>query len=285
MPLQQLVEYFNDRLADDQQCPLRPFKLHNEQVYGVFGPLHVSSNFYALNSLQPNGKQAALVAQCHVLTAEQSPFDAKELDQLLQHEPVRFGQAESIIHFDRLTRTLHMLNYLPHSHESDLLFLDVDPRHIFGVKTDHGAYFEEILHRCGLSTQQVVITLSIHGVYGRFYQTLLKGLRNYQQRGYKVAIKLDFGGINESSLEFIQRSAADFIGLSNKNLHQYPTEILEQKTTQLNFISHSIEAKRYVYSCGKQPNQNGLYRHFDYWQSVWPIQQTHYVPQPLKRCS
>jgi hypothetical protein len=42
-----------------------------------------------------------------------------------------------------------MLNYLPMSHLGKTLFVEVDPRHILSVKKDHGAYFEEIIIKCG----------------------------------------------------------------------------------------------------------------------------------------
>ena len=285
MPLQQLVEYFNDRIEREQLSPFRPFKLIGDRVYGLFGPLQVSSQLNSLHNMRNPNKVEAYAAQCQVLSSQREIFDTSELDQLLQHKPVEFGQNESVIHFDRLTRTVHMLNYLPFSHEAGLLFLDVDPRHILGVKTDHGAYFEEIIKRCGLDTHQIVITLSIHGVYSRFYQTLLKGLSNYQQRGYKIAIKLDYAGIEKLSLEFIERSGADFIGFSAYGLDRVRHERIEQSINLLQTTSRLIGAKHFVFNCDEWPINNYLLKEFDYWYKHNAIDNADNDSKTLKRCS
>jgi hypothetical protein len=52
-----------------------------------------------------------------------------------------------------------MLNYLVLAHLQGVLFLEVDPRHILGIKQDHGAYFEDVIRQCGLETKNVAIVL------------------------------------------------------------------------------------------------------------------------------
>lgn len=285
MPLQQLVEYFNDRIEREQLSQFRPFTLIDDQVYGLFGPLRVSTRLSSMNDMRNPNKIVAYSAHCQVYTAQQEVFDTHELDQILKHNPIEYGQAESVIHFDRLTRTVHMLNYLPHSHHASLLFLDVDPRHILGVKTDHGAYFEEIINRCGLATHQIVITLSIHGVYSRFYQTLLKGLINYQHRGYKIAIKLDYSSIEKQSLEFIERSAADFIGLSTYGMDQISKERKELNVSLLQTATRNIDAKHYIFNCDEWPINTSIFKDFDYWQSQQSLGYEIQNSKILKRCS
>lgn len=285
MPLQQLVEYFNDRIKREQLSQFRPFKLIDDRVYGLFGPLRVSSQLSSIYDMRKPDKVTAYAAHCQVVTSQQEIFDTSELDQLLKHNHEDIGQVESVIHFDRLTRTVHMLNYLPHSHEADLLFLDVDPRHILGVKTDHGAYFEEIINRCGLATQQIVITLSIHGVYSRFYQTLLKGLNNYQQRGYMIAIKLDHSGIDKLSLEFIERTGADFIGLSAYGTDRIRPENIQEKVRLLQSVTRQIDAKHYVFNCVEHPVNQSVFKDFDYWQSNHVVGFENQNNRILKLCS
>jgi len=85
-----------------------------------------------------------------------------------------------------------MLNYLTLSHLQGVLFLEVDPRHILGIKQDHGAYFEEVIVRCGLETKNVVIVLAVNSQYARYYQELINGLENYRHRGYQIALKFDY---------------------------------------------------------------------------------------------
>ena len=79
---------------------------------------------------------------------------------------------QSIINLDRLCRTIHMLNYLIYSHNGGMLFLDVDPRHILGIQQDHGAYFEEIIIKCGLATRNVVISMTINSFYALHHDQL-----------------------------------------------------------------------------------------------------------------
>lgn len=43
MPLQQLVEYFNDRLEQEHNDGVRPFVLENGAAHGLFGPIKVGS--------------------------------------------------------------------------------------------------------------------------------------------------------------------------------------------------------------------------------------------------
>jgi EAL domain-containing protein (putative c-di-GMP-specific phosphodiesterase class I) len=71
-----------------------------------------------------------------------------------------------------------------------VLFLEVDPRHILGVKQDHGAYFEEIITKCGLATKNIVISMTVNSFYALHYDQLLEGLNNYRQRGYQVALNV-----------------------------------------------------------------------------------------------
>jgi len=285
MPLQQLVEYFNDRIEREQLSSFRPFKLIDNRVFGWFGPLHVSSQLNGIHDMRKPEKMLGYSAICQVFNLEQEIFNTNELDQLLKHQPADLAQSESVIQFDRLTRTVHMLNYLPYSHEADLLFLDVDPRHILGVKSDHGAYFEEIINRCGLATHQVVITLSVHGVYSRFYQTLLKGLSNYQQRGYKIAIKLEQAGIEKLSLDFIARTGANFVGLSASGLDRIRPEIIQHKVALLQSTSRQVDAKHYVFNCDEHPINNPLFNHFDYWQNNQAVGSDYQNTRVLKRCS
>jgi hypothetical protein len=47
MPLQHLVEYFNDRLGREHRSSFRPFVLEEGKVSGLFGPIRINSFFCA----------------------------------------------------------------------------------------------------------------------------------------------------------------------------------------------------------------------------------------------
>ena len=241
MPLQQLVEYFNDRLEQEHNSGFRPFVLEHHQVHGLLGSTRVSSLLSPIRNALCPAKIIGHTAQLTVST-QHARHQQTAIAESLQD--TSSGQAASIISFDRLTRAVHMLNYLPQAHLEKLLFLDVDPRHILGVKTDHGAYFEEIIIKCGLQTQNVTIVLTVDNRYTRYFQSLLKGLNNYQRRGYRIALKFNYQHLDKTALELIARAAPDFVGLpAHHNLQRLRTGQLQEKLQQLTGRVNSIAGK------------------------------------------
>lgn len=95
---------------------------------------------------------------------------------------------EAIVHFDRLCRTLHALNFLAQQrHTGGYLQMSVHPRHVQAVTNQHGLVYEAILKRCGLAPQDIVLHVDI----GSLPQTparLAEALTNYRQRGYRLAL-------------------------------------------------------------------------------------------------
>lgn len=192
MPLQQLVNHFNDRFEKEHHSNIRPFILKNNLVTGVFGPIGISSTYLPVRQTADNVAIAGHIAQLLVAPAANGLQEGRvtDLGNLVTDtvkEPVDF---QAIINLDRLSRTVHMLNYLPYSHLGGVLFLDVDPRHILSVKQDHGVYFEEIIVKCGLTTKNVAISLTINNFYALHHSQLLEGLNNYRQRGYQIALNI-----------------------------------------------------------------------------------------------
>lgn len=243
MPLSQLVEYFNDRLEREHNSGFRPFILEDDKVHGLFGPIRIGS---VLSPIRETLRSAHVIGHAAQLTVEanQAPsIQSGELENLLALPSAQTAGSESIVNFDRLSRAVHMLNYLPQSHLDELLFLDVDPRHILGVKEDHGAYFEEVIVKCGLQTNNVAISMTVNSVYARFYQSLLKGLNNYQRRGYQLALKFDYHSLEKSAIELISRAAPDFVGLSADNLERIRDNKLLDKLQQLNSLVDSINGR------------------------------------------
>jgi EAL domain-containing protein (putative c-di-GMP-specific phosphodiesterase class I) len=214
MPLQQLVEYFNDRLELEHQNGFRPFILQNDTVAGLFGPIRINTTLTPIREALRSSQVTGHVAQLGIAVNHQQPLQGSELDNFLLFPNTQSLNGDSIINFDRLSRTVHMLNYLPQAHLEGLLFVDVDPRHILGIKQDHGAYFEEIIHKCGLETRNVVIGLAVSSAYSRFYPSLLKGLENYQRRGYRVLLKFDCEALEQASNDLVVRAAPEFVGLA-----------------------------------------------------------------------
>ncbi|MGD0959424.1 MAG: hypothetical protein ABSB19_06430 [Methylomonas sp.] len=237
MPLQQLVEYFNDRLEIEHNNDVRAFVLENDRVHGLFGPIRIGTRLSPIRETMHGSDFIGQYAQLQ--TSANPSHNIRALET---------SGVESVINFDRLSRTVHMLNYLPQAHLDKLLVLDVDARHILGVKEDHGAYFEEIIIKCGLQTSHVAINLAINSAYARLYPALLKGLENYQRRGYRLALKFDMESLHKSANELIVRIAPDFVGVSALDLDLSRDGRQLEKLYELNVLTNSVQGRSILFN-------------------------------------
>ncbi|MFA6180239.1 MAG: EAL domain-containing protein, partial [Candidatus Methylopumilus sp.] len=67
-------------------------------------------------------------------------------------------QAGKLVEFDRVSRTLHVLNFRQIYAENGLLFLNVHPKLLISANA-HGKVFERILHANSIPTERVVIEI------------------------------------------------------------------------------------------------------------------------------
>ena len=224
MPLHNLVDYFNDRLSREHRSSFSPFIVEDGKASGLFGPLRIDSLFTPIRHTLKPTTIAGHAAQITVAPSKPQHLYANQIENLLANNTAPATEFESIINFDRLCRTVHMLNYLTLSHLQGVLFLDVDPRHILGIKQDHGAYFEEVIGQCGLATNNVAIVLTTSSQYARYYQELIHGLGNYRRRGYQIALKLDYFNHDQATTELISQISPDFLSLSARSFEQKPQD-------------------------------------------------------------
>ena len=234
MPLQHLVEYFNDRLGREHRSSFRPFILEEGKVSGLFGPIRIDSFFAPLRQTLKPTVIVGHTAQISVAPNKTQHLYENEIETLLANNAVQASDFESIINFDRLCRTVHILNYLTLAHLQGVLFLEVDPRHILGIKRDHGVYFEEVIVRCGFETKNVVIVLAVNSQYARYYQELIKGLDNYRRRGYQIALKYEYLPQGDETADFIANISPNFVSVSARNIEdQAHDDNLQEKLRQL----------------------------------------------------
>jgi hypothetical protein len=227
MPLHDLVEYFNDRFGQEHRSSYRPFILKDNQVSGLFGPIRIESSFSPIRQTFNPTAIIGHTAKIEVSTHTTPYLYDDEIENLLANTEKQATDLESIINFDRLSRTVHMLNFLPLVPAHGFLFLEVDPRHILGIKQDHGVYFGEVISRCGLSSQHVVIVLSVYGQYKQYYQALMDGLNNYRDQGYHIALRFDNVTQDETALNLIASLSPDFVCVTAKNLPLSNKKILD----------------------------------------------------------
>ncbi len=237
-PLQHLVEYFNDRLGREHRSSFRPFVLERGKVSGLFGPIRIDSIFAPLRQTLKPTQIVGHIAQITVAPHKTHLLYENEIETLLANNSVTVTDFESIINFDRLSRTVHILNFLALSHLHGVLFLEVDPRHILGIKQNHGVYFEEVIARCELETKNVVIVLAVNSQYARYYRELINGLDNYRRRGYQISLKFDYLAHKSEAFDLIAKISPNYVSLSARNmenqlhddtllakLHQFKTHV------------------------------------------------------------
>jgi EAL domain-containing protein (putative c-di-GMP-specific phosphodiesterase class I) len=233
MPLQNLVEYFNDRFGQEHRSSFRPFILEEETISALFGQIKIGSVFSPIRLTLKPAEIIGHAAKLRVSTHEVQYLYSDEIENLLSNHPHQANDFESIINFDRLSRTVHMLNYLPITHLQNSLFVEVDPRHILGVKQDHGAYFEEVIAQCGLETKNVVIIMAVNSQYARHFQELVTGLDNYRHRGYQIALKFDYVAQESQSFDLITKLSPNYVSLSARQLEQVRDNNIFEKLSSL----------------------------------------------------
>ncbi len=99
----------------------------------------------------------------------------------------RVIRAQKIVQFDRLVRTLHLINHARHYPEQGVLCLRVHPYFVAQVH-DHGRTFEKILREHQLPTQQILIEMQTSPENSPLQ--LAKAVQNYRQLGYHTAIRV-----------------------------------------------------------------------------------------------
>ena len=218
MALIDLVEYFNNRFEHEHQANYRPLIIENNQIIGLFGQLRIGSIFSSLrNSANPETVNGHAV-KIKVSACESPHLHSYEIENLALNSGENYIHFESVINFDRLARTVHALNYLSLAQHDKQLFLEVDPRHILGIKKDHGAYFETVIEQCGLTTQNTVIVLAITSNYVRYSDALIRGLSNYRRRGYQIALRFDHLVSDKYVFSLIDKLAPDYVSLSARQI-------------------------------------------------------------------
>lgn len=193
--LGQLVDHFNAYFKQEHCLDFQPFIIDKGLVNGIYGPIRISSNFLPIrlshNHEEIIGYIAELSPAAHSNYLISERFGkSKSLFLKAANQSVEFQS--SVINLDRLCRTVHMLNYLTYIRASRVLFLEVNPQHILSIQKNHGAYFEENILKCGLQTKNIAISVAItNSFFESYYAEIMKGLRNYRQRGYQIALDLN----------------------------------------------------------------------------------------------
>lgn len=265
MPIAQLVDVFNDVFVHEHHFSFRPFVLKTDRVSGLFGPLRIDSVFSPIRKASKPTEIVGHAAHIEVAVNNNRYLHENEIIDLLSNNETYHSNLESIISFDRLSRTVHVLNYLTLLPVYRLLFLEVDPRHILGIKKDHGVYFQEFIEKAGLETQNVVVILTVYDQYARYYMELLSGLDNYRRHGYQIALRFDNFPKNNALFELISRSFPDYVALSARTLEQQSGNFIEDTLSEFNALAKSVNSQTILQQIDHKKNDM-LARHsgFDF---------------------
>ena len=146
MPVEDLIRYFNaaDRDGDSLLYP------RDGRVEAWHAGIRLISRFEPIVDLRSErivGHRASL----HGLREGGEEISGEAVYALCE-------QASSVIYLDRLCRTLHALNFLAQQRTTGgFLQVQVHPRHLLAVPSQHGLVYEAILKRCGLSPEDIVL--------------------------------------------------------------------------------------------------------------------------------
>lgn len=169
MPVEDLIRYFN--LADQS----------GERVEAWSAGFRLASLFQPIVALASGrivGHQALLAAR----RDDGAPASSEQIYAVCESR-------QSVVHLDRLCRTLHALNFLAQRrHAGGYLQLAVHPRHLQAVPNQHGLVYEAILKRCGLAPADIVLELAPGN--DATDPHFAHALAAYRQRGYRLAVQL-----------------------------------------------------------------------------------------------
>ena len=175
MPLTDLIRYFNTADSNSGSM-LYP---EGERAAAWCNGLRLGSLFQPIVHLREEcivGHQATLSA----VRDDGQPIGSDEAYALC-------ADAAAVVHFDRLCRTLHALNFLAQRrHAGGYLQVSVHPRHILAVPSQHGLVYEAILKRCGLGPEDIVFAIDLPSPVADGYTTALE---NFRRRGYRLALR------------------------------------------------------------------------------------------------
>jgi EAL domain-containing protein (putative c-di-GMP-specific phosphodiesterase class I) len=202
-----------------QPSGLRPILDHLEREHFPASrltearPGQVAAQFFAsrlTSAFQPVMRAAGGIAGHHALLRV---FD--ESGEAIAPWGV-FAQAARdpmLVQLDRLTRTVHAVNYFPREDPRRILFLNVEERLLRIVADNHGAYFELILRELGIAPKRVAIVLP-PGVLDDPV-TFVRAAIAYRLRGYRVVAQLHSAA--EADLEHIFLADPHYVALDVSN--------------------------------------------------------------------
>ncbi len=216
--LADLVDYVSDHLPSLDPRGGQPvfsaragrLFLRGDRVEAEVGPFTLSSHSRRVASALDPEATIAWSSRLHL----RSHTGREITDETL----IRLQTTDAAaVAMDRLFRTLHMLNHLACARDHEDLWLPISLRHLLAVAQDHGAFFEDLLRRCGLGPARTVLVLQLPVVRPAEETRLLAAVETYLARGFRVALAL-FGVVDDSQQALIERLAPAALKIHPRDL-------------------------------------------------------------------
>lgn len=205
---QTVIATLNERLQDALLDDFNEYLLDEKsgQFTGIYRGFNLNSVFQPIFSGESNailGYEALLRPTVGRSISIETKFVFRYIEE-----------TGGLVIFDRICRTLHLLNFLPFSSEDDLLFINVHPA-LLNLVDAHGKVFEKILHSLSVPTNRVVIELEESILEDTFI--LHRALANFRERGFKIALS-DFGK-GHTDVKCLWQIRPDFVKFHRDILH------------------------------------------------------------------
>ena len=134
---------------------------------------------------------------------------------------------DCLVEFDRLCRSLHLMNHLAGPYPKRTLFLNVYPELLMSTGEQHADAFERILQDQGLSPKDIVWEIFESTVLPDQTARLAKAIKSYRERGYRIAID-DYGFLN-SNLSRLLTLSPEIVKLDRIVINAISKEPLAQE--------------------------------------------------------
>jgi len=192
--------------ASTRRCRL---SLEQGGASGEYNGLQLASAFQPMVAAA-TGQVVAFEALLRARDRRGRPLAPPEVFQLPRTRPEQ-------AYLDQLSRTLHAVNFALQAEADELLFLNIDGRHLLDQGRDHLAgSFERLLRHCGVNPERVVLEILESAAVSA--DALVPAVAAWRQRGFRIALD-DFGS-QHSNLDRLLALTPEVVKLERSLIRQ-----------------------------------------------------------------
>ncbi|HMM76857.1 MAG TPA: hypothetical protein PJ986_14190 [Gammaproteobacteria bacterium] len=215
--LAELVDYLNDRIdrlgagvgEPHFSAQAARLVLRGPRVETEVGPFLLRTEAHRLAPVIAPSRIGGWYSALSVVTRSGRALDAET--------PLRLQASDAAaVAMDRLYRVLHMINHLGCARERTDLWVHTSLRHVLAVEGRHGAFFEELLKRCGLGAERIVLIVPLLPADDADFARLAQACDEYASRGFRLA--LDLGVPTPDTARALAILEPDFVRVRERDL-------------------------------------------------------------------